>query len=288
MYYMAMKLRPLACLIPLCVSMLSAAPVDDAKLLMEQKRVPEAIPLLEAALKQNAKDWKALQLLGSCRLQVQDFEGAVTALEESATVQPEDSRTQTLLANAYFVQAARKSSMGMARRGKAAIEKALKLDPKNEEALMTAIGFYGEAPFFVGGSSSRAEELTTQLAAVNPGRALLARTGKLAKDKKFDEALSLCDAYLAKAPADYSALYELGRLCGMADKRHDDGVKALRECLSKTPPTGAPGHDGANFRLGVLFKQKGDKALSEQFLDEALKLSGNNPEMVKRVAKVRG
>jgi len=268
--------------------MLSASPVDDAQLLMDQKRVPEAIPLLESALKQNSKDWKALQLLGSCRLQVQDFEGAVTALEESATVQPEDSRTQTLLATAYFLQAGRKSSMGMARRGKTAIEKALKLDPRNEEALVTAIGFYGEAPFFVGGSSSRAEELTTQLEGVNPGRALLARTGRLAKEKKFEEAFRLCDSYLLKAPGDYGALYELGRLCSMADKRHDDGVKALRECLTKTPPAGSPGHDGANFRLGVLFKQKGDKAKSEQFLDEALKLSGNNPEMVKRVAKVRG
>lgn len=280
-------MRRLLILLPLGAVCLVAADLGEAKRLMETRRIPEARPILEQITTTSPNDAEALFLLGSCQLQMLEFEPALETLQKAASLAPDNADIQARLGSSYLMEAGRKSSYSYVRKGRAALERALKLNANHVEAIEASIGFYANAPFLVGGDKDKARELVARLKAINPDQGLREEIGLLVQDKKYDAALLLCETSLAKQPESYAALYEFGRLCGMASKRQAEGLKALNHCLALTPPQGSPGHDGAHFRIAVLHKQLGQPEEATRHFDEALRLSNGNPEMAKRVAKAR-
>ncbi len=273
----------------LCLSFvgLNAADLAEARRLMESRKVPEARPLIEAYLKEKPEDAEALILLGQCQLQMMQSEPALATLEKAVELAPKNVEAHAALGMALLGEAGRKSSISYARKGKKELEKALEIDPKHVASLENLVGFYDNAPWIVGGDKDKAKDLVKRLKEIAPTRGFLVDVGMQAKAKEFDQAFRQCDERLAATPNDYPALYELGRIAGMASKRQQDGVKALQACLTLPVPAGSPGHAGVNFRLGVLHKQLGNKDQAEACFNEALRLGADDKNLVARVAKAR-
>lgn len=67
------------------------ARLDLGRVLLANGKAAEAIPHLEAATRGNDKEI-AYNMLGTARLQTRDFDGAVSALNEAAKLNPDDAR----------------------------------------------------------------------------------------------------------------------------------------------------------------------------------------------------
>lgn len=277
----------IALFLTLATVSLRGADLHDVQQLMAQKRVPEAAEILIKLKQEQPEKAEVLGLLGSCQLMMLETESALANLERASELAPNDDKILAMLGSAYIGEAGRKSSLTYARKGKSTLEKALKQNPENIIALEILIGFYSEAPWIAGGNKERAKELITKMNAVNPPRGFAIKVGILAKAKKFTEAFQLCDEFNTLFPDNYVGLYELGRICGMASKRQEEGIKALEQCLTLPVPEAAPGHEGVNFRLGVLHKQLAHPELAETHFELALKQAGENSPLAKMVERAR-
>jgi predicted TPR repeat methyltransferase len=58
----------------------------------------------------------------------------------------------------------------------------------------------------------------------------------------------------------------------------DRGVHALQQALALPAATGAPGHDAAHWRLGMLHELKGDRAAARIAYESSLRI---NPAFAK-------
>jgi predicted Zn-dependent protease len=95
-----------------------------------------------------------------------EFNAARRILEELVTEYPENSIYHHLLGKSYG-RIAEKSNpfkaMSMAKKTRKAFEKAVELDDKNIKALEDLMQYYLDAPGFLGGSKTKAEEIQKRL-----------------------------------------------------------------------------------------------------------------------------
>ncbi len=142
-----------------------------------------------------------------------DLDGALALGKKAVAKDPGGSETWRWLGHAYGLKAQRASvfsRMGLARKCKAAFEKAVALDPKNVEALLDLAEYHAKAPRIAGGDKEKALALAGQLRA------------SLATPPPPDR-LTAADAHCRLAH-----IYErLGR--------KDDARRELREALKADP-----------------------------------------------------
>jgi tetratricopeptide (TPR) repeat protein len=212
--------------------------------------------------------------LGRLALQRNDHEKAVVYLEKAVELSPNDSRFQQRLGDAYGVSAQKAglfSQMGLAKKCKAAYERAVELDPKNLEARLSLLGYYQQAPSIVGGGLDKAMLQAQEIKKLDPARGRIAVATLLVAGKKFDEAFAEFDAALQEKPDDYSALFQTGRLAAISGQRLDRGLELLRQCLTMTPPEGQPPLAAAHWRIGNILEKKGDKPGARAAYEASLK-----------------
>jgi tetratricopeptide (TPR) repeat protein len=199
---------------------LASAAIDSAAFtaaveLYNQKKPAEAQRAFEALATANPANADVLFYLGRLALQRNEHEKAVTYLEKAVALSPDDARFQLKLGDAYGVSAQKAglfSQMGLAKKCKAAYERAVELDPKNLEARLSLMGYYQQAPGIVGGGTDKALVQALEIKKLDPARGRLAVAGVYVADKKFDEAFAEFDAALKDKPDDYAALFQIGRL----------------------------------------------------------------------------
>jgi len=141
-------------------------------------RYDEARQQLELAVAANPNDAQAHHYLGRIAMHDTDFRGAISHLEKAASLEPSVAEHQILLGRAYGQLAVRSGmtkKFGLAKRARAALERAVELDPESIEARSGLIQFHLLAPGIVGGSSSKASAHATEIAKRNPFRGALAR-----------------------------------------------------------------------------------------------------------------
>lgn len=280
-------MRLLAALLFLASLRLLALPVEDAKVLMDQKRAPEAIPLLQNWLASNPSDVTALLLLGNCQALQQEGNKAVETYEKALALAPDRVDLLCAYGGTCMLEAGKQTSVSLASRGRKALEKACFLDPKSLDAHEGLILFYSNAPWIAGGDMDKAFAHAKALRAAHPQRGLVQLIALYTKEKKFKEAFTLLDKVLTETPDDYLALYALGRLASVSGERLQDGLQALKRCLELEPPKAGPNHAGAHFRMGMILKKLGDQLAAEKCFDEALRLEGNNKLFADQVKKAR-
>src|SRR5215212_1599534 len=99
-------------------------------------------------------------LQGKTALEKNDAPKAVGHLEKAVSLNPRSSEYYDWLGKAYGTQAQRASKLKqpfLAKKTKAAWEKAVALDPKNIDAHEDLIQYYLQAPGFLGGSKEKAK-----------------------------------------------------------------------------------------------------------------------------------
>jgi tetratricopeptide (TPR) repeat protein len=255
---------------------------DQIAELLQHRQWKEACVLLEkttAAEPDNAEAWHAL---GQSRLALQDAEGSVAALERAVALQPADARYQLTLGNAYGMAATKAgllSKMGLARKCKAAYERAVELDPENIDARWSVMEYCRQAPAIVGGGMDKAYAQAAEIKRLDARRGRAAYASLYASEKKYAEAFALYDEVLRAHPGEPDALYNLGRLAALSGEQLDRGLAALREVQ---PQRGNDARVPAC--IGDILLKMGDKAGARAAYEAALAI---NPQHIRALEALR-
>jgi hypothetical protein len=162
-------------------------------------------------------------------LAVEDFDAAVAIADSAAALGSQLSSVQLILGQAYLSHARAFPSLGAigkVKRGRAAVERAIALDPDNLEARSTLMQFLLQAPGIVGGSRDGARAQAREIERRDRPRGLLARLEVATAGRKKDEILGVyTDALpLLAAAGDTSALLARS-LITAADKLKDGELR---------------------------------------------------------------
>jgi len=169
-------MRVAAVLLGACLTAPSAfadASLAAANADLQAGKADEAVALLNEALKSDPKNAEANNLL--CRVQytLQQFDQAAAQCQKAIDLDPQNARYHLWLGRATGERASRASflsAFSLAKKTRQEFETAVKLDPRDAEALTDLGEFYIEAPGAVGGGMDKAEGAAKQLETVDAVR----------------------------------------------------------------------------------------------------------------------
>ena len=184
-------MRVAAVLLGACLTAPSAfadASLAAANADLQAGKADEAVALLNEALKSDPKNAEANNLL--CRVQytLQQFDQAAAQCQKAIDLDPQNARYHLWLGRATGERASRASflsAFSLAKKTRQEFETAVKLDPRDAEALTDLGEFYIEAPGAVGGGMDKAEGAAKQLETVDAVRGHVFRAEIAEKNKNL-------------------------------------------------------------------------------------------------------
>lgn len=265
-------------------------PFEAAQALIKAKRYPEAKAALEqivAADPKHAGACHALGMLLRTRSDPAALEEAVKWLGQAAQLEPSNPRYLGDFGGSSLQLASRTRSISAASQGREAMEKAVALDPGYLDARQGLFEYYTRAPWPLGSSAKAAAHLE-EIRKRDPTRALLLSVNAKVAAKDYAGAFKICDELLAKDPADYTALYYLGRTSSLSGQQLERGLAALQKCLTIAPPSPAsPSHSNVWNRIGTLQEKLNRPAEARAAYAAALQLDSANQQARDALARLR-
>jgi tetratricopeptide (TPR) repeat protein len=264
---------------------------DGAVASFQAHRYADARRAFEAVTTHDANNAKAHLYLGRIALHQTRFGDAIQHLEKAVALEPAVAAHHAWLGRAYGQLAVRsglRKKFSLAKRSRAALERAVELDPSDLEARSWLIQFYLLAPRIVGGSASRARAHAGEIAKRSEFRGALARAW-IAEDRgkhdeaareyrtaiarepdslitywglaqlwhraeRFDSAFALMDGLVARHPDAMPAYYYYGRGASLSGQHLPEAVQALKRYVGYTPHEGDPPRSSAHYRLGWVYE----------------------------------
>lgn len=284
-------------------------PLAPAIQLFQAGRYAEAQKAFAAYAAAHPKDVDGVYWTGRALLALRDADHAIDWLEKATNLAPRRSDVFLALGRAYE-RAAQDASLlrkpGLAKKARAAWEKAVALDPGNLEARGDLLQYLVLAPGFMGGSVEEArrqaeeigkrdavqgaiaratiaqhdkdvagaERILQEALSTSPANPQVRRTlGLLYRsEQKWDAAFATYDAMLAQDPDAWDALYQVGRTAALSGQRLDRGAAALQRYLGHTPAPEEPPLANAHYRLGMILERQGNRAGARAEYEAALRL----------------
>jgi tetratricopeptide (TPR) repeat protein len=287
---MMFRLLVVACTLTTSVPAADAS-FEAAMALVRAKRYPEARESLEqvvAAAPSNAEAWHELGIVWRRRRDTAAYEQAVKCLGRAAELAPANARYLADYGGTSLELADRTRSLSLATRGREAMEKAVALDPDDLDAREGLYQFYSRAPFFVGGSASKAAGQLTAIRQQDPDRAVALEVLAKASDKQYGEAFRLCDEELAKHPDNYTALYQYGRTASVSGQNLPQGLACLKKALTVEPPHPAsPTHSHVWYRIADIEQKLGHPTAARAAYESALQLDPGNRQAAAAIEKLK-
>ena len=259
-----------------------------------------------------ARDYEA----GRNYMRASQPDRAERSFERAVEKEPRNGMYHLWLGNAVGMQAASASVVRqpfLARRIKAAFERAVELDPELLDAREGVMQFHLFAPSVMGGDKAEARRQQREIARRDPARGhvaaaniawsnrdtaaterelraaialqpdSLAATSTLASRlvswKRPDEAFVLWDRYLARQPQSVPGRYQYGRLAAVTGRNLPQAERHLRAILAveNWPESNwSPGKAAAHARLGDVLRQQGKRDEARASYDRALALDPNS------------
>jgi len=201
---------------------------------LDQGLANDAIQRLSEALSKNPGDAQAHNLLCRVYFEEQRLDNANHECEQAVRLSNDNSNYHLWLGRIYGEKAGHAGyfeAYGLSKKIRNEFETAVKLDPRNVDALVDLTQFYTEAPSIVGGGIEKAVAIADKLADLDTSRAHEMRARIAAQQKNFERAESEFMAAIAatKSPAlAWTALASFYR----KQQRVDDMMHAIREATS--------------------------------------------------------
>jgi tetratricopeptide (TPR) repeat protein len=227
---------------------LAADMLDPVRNDIIQGQADDAIKRLRQILGSNNQNGEAHNLYCRVSLQLDAWDDAVDHCERAVNISQDNSSYHLWLGRAYGAKAERASmfsAYGLARKLKAEFENAVRLDPRNAEALSDLGEFYVSAPAVVGGGISKAEALAPKLEAVDAIRGHELRAQIADSDKNYALAETELKAAISASrnPADeWMGLASFYR----KHERWDEMVQAIKTGLAADKAHTVAQVDGAS------------------------------------------
>ena len=169
----------------------AADSLATANAALQSGKADEAASLLNNALKQNPNNAQANNLLCRVEYALQQFDQAADHCQKAVSADPNNAEYHHWLGRAIGERASRASFLSaysLAKKTREEFETAVKLDPRNAEALADLGEFDKEAPGAVGGGIDKAEDVASKLDSVDPSRAHILRAEIAEKQKDLPKA----------------------------------------------------------------------------------------------------
>lgn len=290
---------------------------------MGEGRLEKAKAFFESYLSSHPTSAPAAFYLGRVYLETGQGEAAANWLEKAIDLDRGNSELHLWLARAYGIAASAANPVARAsyaRDAKAALDKAVQLDPGNIRAHEDLVKFYLSAPEFLGGSAERAIQEAEAVKKIDSiaGRMLLATVhlqqkraqaaeleyqaaiqeapndlrprmalGYLYQSlSRWSEAFDAFEGILKIQPESWDAMYQIGRTGAFSGQRLDRAEEVLRRYLAHPQQGDGPPISGAHYRLGMVYEKKGNTARAREHYQKALQLDPANEEVKKALARL--
>jgi tetratricopeptide (TPR) repeat protein len=297
------------------VALLAAAPLaaqaslERGQELFHAGRFAEARGTLSAIARAEPRNDAAAFWLGRAHFAAGEMDQAAEWFERAVKLQDGNGDYHLWVGRAYGGRAMNASPVRqpfLARKAKAAFERAIAVAPRNVEARFGLLQFRLMAPAVMGGSMDRAREQAEEIRRIDRamGYRALAQIHAQQKDAaaaervylaavrdfpdtidfhvslglvyqeagRHGDAFALMERLLQARPGLPAALYQIGRIGAVSGQRLDRAEAALLEYLAAPPPPEAPSHAAAQWRLGMIREKKGDPAGARAAFEAALRL----------------
>lgn len=180
-----------------------ASDFTRAEALFQQGKYELAKPIFEKILKEEPKNYKAIEYLGDIAGQARNWDEALNYYEKLKNSNPKDANYQYKYGGALGMKAKEGSkfaALGMIDDVENAFLTAAKLDTKHIESRWALVEFYLQIPGILGGSEKKAQKFANELLVISPVDGYLAR-GRI--QEYFDRYL--------KAEPEYRKAFEMGQ-----------------------------------------------------------------------------
>jgi len=157
---------------------------------------------------------EAYSLMGRDYFMLSDYKKATEAFTKAFTLEPSNSEFALWLGRAFGRRAEVASPFlapAYASKARSYFEKAVALDPKNEEALNDLFDYYLEAPGFLGGGYEKAQVIAKRIAQRNPAEGHFAEAQLAEKRRQFDTAEEQLRRAMELAPRQVGRVLDLAR-----------------------------------------------------------------------------
>jgi tetratricopeptide (TPR) repeat protein len=276
----------------------------SAEVTSQNPSPPAKDPLTQVnAYLQSGEADKALALLQSlpepapaqahnlaCRVRftLEQWDAAIKECEQAVRLDGQNSAYHLWLGRALGEKASRASflnAFSLAKRVREEFEEAVRLDPRNAEALSDLGEFYYDAPGVVGGGMDKAQSIAAQLDKVDPARAHELRGRMAAAQKDFDTAEREFKQAIA---AGAHPAFQWVTLASFYRERErwtemEAAVHSVISAVERDKHAGVALYDGAS----VLTKAKRDPALAVKMLDDYLAGASKTEDAPAFIAYVR-
>ena len=277
----------MAVAIPACAQ-IPAATLTQANAALQAGEADKALALLTPlpATGQGAAEAHNLQ----CRVRftLQQWDAAVKECEQAVRLDGSNSNYHMWLGRALGEKADRASfftAFSLGKRVRTEFEEAVRLDPRNAEALSDLGDFYKDAPGIVGGGMDKAETIAAQLDRVDPARAHQLR-GEIAEaHKDYGAAEREFKQAIAVSPHPASQWTVLASFYRRR-QRWAEMEAAVHNCANAAAHdkhAGVALYDGA----GVLIAASRDPAFAAKMLEDYLAGSSKTEEAPAFIAHIR-
>ncbi len=268
-----------------------AAPLDDALALYNERKFPDAHTAFEKIVTADPTNAAAVYYLGLTLTKRGDpkaLDDAAVWLDKAVALDPKNTRYLFDCGGVHLRLAQKNTSLGSASKGRELMEKTVALDPAHLDARESLYQYFSQAPFFAGGSNSKAKLQLEEIRRRDPDRGIVLEVISKANAKDYPAAFKICEDSLGKNPANYIALYHYGRTAAVSGQNLERGVTRLRECLALNPPTPAsPSHSYVWQRIGNLEEKLQHPAEARTAYETALKLDASNKQAADALAKLK-
>lgn len=239
----------------------------------------KALSLLQDLPQSGAGAADAYNVECRVRFTLRQWSAAAKACEQAVRLGGQNSRYHMWLGRALGEQASNASFLSaysLVKRARTEFETAVRLDPKNAEALADLGEFYVDAPGIVGGGLDKAESVALELDRVDAARAAELR-GRIASARKdyvgteryFKQAIAV-SSHPARQWATLASFYR-------HQKQWEQMVSAVRSCAAaaaRDPHPGVALFNGAS----VLVQANREPGLAAKMLEDYLKSSSKTEE----------
>jgi tetratricopeptide (TPR) repeat protein len=279
----------------LALSLTLAAPAfaasgktEEGVRLFETRQLAQARPVLEAAVREDPSDARAVFYLGRTLLSADEVDKAVEWIEKAVALDGGRVEYHLWLGRAYGSKAMRANvfqQASLAGKVRREFERASALDPDNLEARFGLVEFYLRAPGVMGGSVAKARDQAAEIARRDTLQGHRA-AGRVAEhEKQFDAAREEFSAALREAPEKPEPYYWLGSFY----ERRKDYARAFETYEKQLMISNVDELSLAwtHYRLGVLYEKTQARELARAEYTAALSLDPTLKDAKKALSSLR-